>query len=178
MPTQNAALKHIDLKLKKPRVLAFLQNQWFQDPPYIRRVMASSSDPERYRRRLASYALFAGCKSGRVLRYHLGDHWCDRITWENASKEIGDVASSVFPADLHHISLRIEEEKPDIVIGFGKVACDALDTIRIRMFKHLPFIEYMVAPHPTARFIDVGASLRSIRTQLQNLQKTHDLDQK
>ena len=156
-----------DVKLLRPRVLGILQNQWFQDPPYIKRLIAASKDPERYRRRLIEFALFRGCKSGRVLRQHLGD-WCDRITWENASKEIGDCASSIFPADLKHIRARIDEESPDVVVGFGNVSHEALDAVAYSRGR-TPYPIYLKAPHPAARMIDIAFQFQQLRKQLESI---------
>src|SRR5688572_11378836 len=99
-------------------VVAIMQNQWFHNPERVRRLMETR--PEA-RERLIAYALFAGCKSGRVLRSVFGD-LCDDFVWEEASREIGDRASSVFTADLAHLRAVVEKHQPRIVLAFGRVA--------------------------------------------------------
>lgn len=156
---------NLPLQQIRPRVLAFLQNQWFQDPPKIRKAIAASKNSEAFRRRLLAYALFAGCRSGRVLKANLGDHWCERIVWENASRHIGDFAASNFPADLKHIAARIAEENPDVVLALGAIAREALLELRVRDTRIV-----FEAPHPTARFIDVAYELRQLRHRLDAVQ--------
>jgi hypothetical protein len=123
------------------KIVAFLQNQWFKDPERVKRLIAQHGD--EYRRRLITYALFLGCKTGRVLRSVFGD-LCDEVLWEESSKEISGNPSEVFPPDLIHIKSVLVMEEPDIVIAFGKIACQAVQ----------PLVEaerYIAAPHPAAR---------------------------
>jgi hypothetical protein len=148
--------------------MGILQNSWFYDPPKIRRMLAYKTDlveRERLRRRLCTYALFAGCKCGRMLREGLGDKLCDAIVWENASKEFGDLSSASFPPDLKHLYSRIREEQPQIVIAFGKVAQEGVDKVSSGIAQHCA-VRIIECPHPTARAADVLPKLRWVRRQL------------
>lgn len=157
----------------RPKVLGLLQNEWVYDPPRLKKAMEFSNNPEAFRRRMISYALFAGCKTGRVLVSAFGDTWRQRITWENASKEIGDVASSAFPADVPHIVARIQEELPDVVIAFGKVAQEGMaEAIHRNLVENVLVIR---APHPCARHSTVLEELRAARRRLEAFDFHHDL---
>lgn len=156
-----------------------MQNQWFFDPPRIQKAMASATDPVKYRKRLLSYALFSGCKSGRMLRQHLGDKWCDRIIWENASDRIGDCASSVFPADMKHLKNLVGTEQPDIIVGFGKVACNAFlgdyeeHATVTELLWHGAAFAFVATTHPTARGERVGGELQECARELDRLERKY-----
>lgn len=130
-------------------ILAILQNQWFKDPDHVRRLI-EKCEPERrvrYRRKMIEYALFAGCKTGKVLKKVLGPHLCEQIVWEEASPRIGGHASSSFPADLDHLRTVIAEVDPRIIIAFGSIAAVGLMSLQdLTGTRTLIF-----APHPTAR---------------------------
>ncbi len=139
-----------------------MQNQWFRDPARVRALLTRhDNDPERrytFRQRLIARALFAGCKSGRNLIRTFGEG-CNTIVWEEASPEIGSHSSACFPADLDHIRAILERERPDVVIGFGKIACEALRTFSCNLVE---------APHPAARDANVLARLRDARQSLEH----------
>lgn len=140
------------------KVLAILQNQYFNDPDRVRATLARH--PEA-RRRMIHFALFAGCKTGRVLKAVFGAR-CNEIVWEEASPEIGGQASSVFPADRAHLQAVLADVNPDIVLGFGRIACDGLEGL-------VTPNKLIIGPHPTARHADAIAQLKkmAIRLELQ-----------
>lgn len=140
------------------KILGVLQNQWFHHPDRVRAMLAKSDQPAKLRRMLIARALFAGCRTGINLRKTFGE-WCDRIVWDEASPEIGGKASSVFPADIAHLTGLLLELQPVAVIGFGTVACDALA-------KLCPEI-LIRAPHPTNRAGDTLRLLFAARTALE-----------
>lgn len=140
-------------------VLAILQNQWFRDPERVRAFIERR--PE-LRRNFIRRALFVGCRTGRVLKAGLGEEWCRKIVWEEASPQIGGEASARFPADLDHLCALLAEVKPDIAIALGKVASDAITTL-------VPTTKRIIGPHPTARGVDTIAVLRDIRVRLENI---------
>lgn len=148
------------------RILAILQNQWVKNPERVRAAIAASKDPVAYRRRFNAYALFAGCMTGRRLRKEFGD-LCDTIVWEEASPEIGGHAASSFPADLDHIRASIADVKPRIVIGFGKIASDALNIIGPSL--DLPDVFMIHCQHPTARGASSLPSLANAASLLRDL---------
>lgn len=153
----------------KPVVLGIMQNQWFKDPERVRRMLSAPTADPKLRRRLIAYSLFAGCKSGRVLRKTLGTEWCERILWDEASLEIGGHAASVFPADLLHIRALIDREKPSLVVAFGKIAVDAVFALDGAM------PPLLAAPHPAARQPDTEVRLRAIRATLDDFYPTVDI---
>lgn len=150
------------------KVLAFLQNQWFSDPEKVRAILARR--PEA-RQRIITYGLFAGCRTGRVLKDGLGGEWCRKIVWEEASPEIGGEASSSFPADRLHILAAIERTKPTAIIALGKIAADAVlhEEAHIRdLVQH--GITILTGPHPTARGIDALGFLCNVRVVLDTIE--------
>jgi hypothetical protein len=144
-------------------ILAVMQNQWFHNPERVKAAIARAKNPEAYRRRMIEWALFAGCKSGRVLKRVFGEHRCEEIIWEESSREIGSSASSVFPADVAHLRNVLQHFNPAIVLGFGKVACDGL---RQAFDTSAPMPVFIEAPHPTARQTDVMERLWVARRRL------------
>jgi len=148
------------------KILAFMQNQWLKDPERHKRTMQRYIDrgkpelAEDLRRRMIHYALFAGCRTGQILKKFLGDDVCSKIIWDEASKEVGGHSSSCFKADHDHMRSRIDEEKPGIVIAFGKIAGDALDKLS-------PTEVYrIIMPHPTGRAKNTLAGYPKLRRVL------------
>lgn len=137
------------------KILAVMQNQWFRDPEAVRRIMGKRP---QWRRQLIARFLFAGCRSGRVLKSVFGER-INEIVWEEASPEIGGHASSAFPADPVHLRAVLDDVKPDVVLAFGKIASNALLDL-------VPAEKLVVGPHPTARGPDVMPLLRAMQNQL------------
>lgn len=138
-------------------VLAIMQNQWFKNPERVRRMFARH--PEQ-RERIVEIFLFAGCKSGRVLKQVFGATLCGAIIWEEASTYIGDKASSVFHADYDHLRRVVHKHDPKVVLAFGKVASGAVGCI-------LPAHKIIAGPHPAARQPDTLERLRVMRERLE-----------
>ena len=148
------------------KIVAFLQNQWFRDPDAARRMYERSSHP---RHRLNARCLFAGCKTGRVLRKVFGD-LCDDIIWENASAEIGGCSSSAFDPDLSHMADVICEHRPDVVLVFGTYAQAGLAKAEILMGDAMPDRVFRL-PHPISRIRGGLQRLRDAATTLQTIQQ-------
>lgn len=146
------------------KVLAVLQNQWFNDPDRVRATLARY--PEA-RRRMIHFALFAGCKTGRILKAVFGAR-CNEIVWEEASPKIGGQASSVFPADRAHLQAVLADVKPDVVLGFGRIACDGLAGL-------VPDARLIIGPHPTARNSEVFAQLKNVAARLEVILQTSEM---
>lgn len=140
-------------------VLCILQNQWVRDPARVRAMIVSNGPA--WHDRFVTYALFAGCKTGRQLEAAFGKERLARCVFMEASPEIGGKASSQFPADLEHILAGIDRHRPQVIIGFGQIACKALRTLAPPM----PIIE---APHPAARGKDTMTRLRVCAELLDN----------
>jgi hypothetical protein len=126
--------------------VAFLQNQWFRNPESARRIIDHHGD--RGRRFLIEFALFRGCLTGRrILQAFNGK---PDVRWEEASTEITGQASACPPADLAHMRRVLEEERPRIVMAFGRVACDAFRAIAAESGS-TPEYALICGPHPAAR---------------------------
>lgn len=143
----------------KVKILAVLQNMWVKDPERVREIIERTP---QVRRRMITYSLFAGCRTGRVLRQVFGEDCSRRFVWDEASRAIGGDSKTVFPADLGHLRAVLAEVKPNIVLGFGRIACDALALL-------VPGEDLLVGPHPTARQADTLARLRIMATCLDNM---------
>lgn len=157
------------------KVLAILQNAWFHDPDRVRAIMRATEErhgtqaARELKRKFCARALFAGCRTGQVLRMTLGDEWCRKIEWENASPELGAFSASRFPADHEHIRQALKDANPDVVLAYGKIASDAL--IPIMEMTGLRRRALITGPHPTARQTDTWARLREMRERLDQLQE-------
>lgn len=143
------------------KILAFLQNMWVRDPERVKFTIAR--DGEEFRRRFMTYALFAGCLTGRRLKAAFGER-CEDIVWEEVSREIGGKSSSVFPPDFKHIYQRLDEEQPSVVMAFGKIACDAMPCA----ISHRN-IKVILGPHPAARHQTVTQELAAMAAELSSL---------
>jgi hypothetical protein len=142
-------------------ILGVMQNMWVRDPEKVKRQLAASAHPEELRRRLIAYALFAGCKSGRVLKAVFGEELCERIIWEEASREIGGHSASVFPPDIPHLRQVIGAlPVPSILVLFGEIAQRGV--IEAGTGGHY----YVCAPHPAARRPDTMDKLRKVYDRL------------
>jgi len=137
------------------KIRAFLQNQWFKDPERVRAIYARH--PE-HRQGLTARFLFMSV-TGKRLRAAFGDVIED-IVWENASPEIGGKSSASFRADLKHMVKLIEDEKPDVILAFGKSATEAIDEID-------PKILCICGPHPAARQPNTREKLAEMANKLQ-----------
>ncbi len=138
------------------KILAFLQNMWLNEPDRARASIEKYG--ESYRRRLIVFALFAGCLTGRRLKKAFGEELCRQIVWEEASKVIEDKASTFVPPDLEHMLARCRDEKPDIVILFGKANAALCKDVLLAIAPN----HVICAPHPAARQVDVPEQLAKV----------------
>jgi hypothetical protein len=142
-------------------ILAFMQNMWVRDPRRVQAMIDRQPDEVKrreFRSQIIKRLLFAGCKSGRVLRSVFGD-WCDKIIWEEASPLIAGDSRTICPPDAAHINQALIYHAPSIVITFGKIAGDAVAPL----WNNSQFIR---APHPAARQPDTRAKLMVARDRL------------
>jgi hypothetical protein len=146
------------------KVLAFLQNQWVNEPE---KVVAMIARTPKVRPRLIKYALFQSL-TGHRLKQVFGDE-CLEWEWDNASPQIGSHSASCFPADPEHIKAVLEEHKPDVVLTFGKVASDALK-------KTCDNFKLIVGPHPAARKDDILAKLEEMADALKEYRDENVLE--
>ena len=141
--------------MSEPKVVAFLQNQWFKHPEYWKGLHAKHPDK---REEMIARTLFMGCLTGRRLRTVFGEAWSETIVWEEISRMIGGKSNSVFPPSRTHIQGVLDKHEPDVVLVFGRVAERGLawyDGVKI------------IGPHPAARSGAV-AGLERMREELEN----------
>lgn len=145
------------------KVLAFLQNSWFKDPPRMQRQLETTFKGDR--EKFNATWLFFGCTTGKRLNAALGDYWCDRIIWQEASPLIAGFASGSFPADVEHMQECINRHKPDVVIAFGKIAENGLKECRFKK------CQLVISCHPAARHASVCDDLAAVRKKLRTIRK-------
>ncbi len=134
------------------KTVVFLQNMWVKDPVRVRAMIAR--DGEELRERLIVFALFAGCKTGRVLKKVLTDDEIEAIHWEETTREISGDPKEILPVQLDHIKAVLENQKPDVVLTFGRIAADALKAAGCQA-------KMICAPHPAARQPDTLAKIQA-----------------
>lgn len=145
------------------RLLALMQNQWLRNADRHQAHADSLREnftPEqwwRYREKSIPFALFRGCKSGRVLGRNLGD-LCDRITWEETTTRISADPSEVLPIEPLHVQAVFARYCPDAVIAFGGVAIRA--TFKPIACGQISAQHIVYAPHPAVRDPKQGVLLR------------------
>lgn len=130
------------------KIVAFMQNMWVRDPARV--YAAIEHFGEQYRRRAIYNFLFAGCLTGKRLRLALGG-LCEKIVWEESTREITSRPDVIVTADRKHIESVLTEEKPDIVVFFGKIAhqgvwCCGYPVVR--------------SPHPAVRSVALQQEFR------------------
>ena len=142
------------------KVVAFLQNLWVKDPPRVK-LMLEQAEARGQRECMLKVLLFHGGKTGQVLTEYLGAEWCNRIVWEESTRDIGGWPGSVFPVDRMHIEGVLIKHSPQVVIAFGRPAARAVAPWQTKF-------EMWECSHPTARG-SIASSLRNIRDKLDTL---------
>ena len=143
-------------------VLAFLQNMWVKQPDRVKASIAAHG--EEFRLALMRRFLFAGCKTGRNLTKVFGDELLEQFTFEETTREIAGDAKTIFPADREHIRDCIVKHQPRIVVAFGQIAHDAVNSIRTAADGWV----YIAAHHPASRHPASWNSLLAAAAKVQN----------
>lgn len=141
------------------KVLALLQNMWVRDPEKVKRQIARDQTG-KLRARMIYYALFAGCFTGRRLKTALGEAWCEKIIWEEASPVIAGEPKTYYPPDPEHIKSVLEKYQPEVIVCFTK---RGFRIIRELVPLSIPVID---APHPAARGHMVSEDLIQVKVLL------------
>jgi hypothetical protein len=125
----------------KVTIMAFMQNPWF---PYgtEKGIIDRYRTNQEFHRRLLSESM-----SGQRLLMAFGREWFERIWWDNVAPEAADEPRKKTPVDMKHVEAMIQIVKPDLILTFGKMAQEALDTSAGAISKKL-----MYCHHPNARF--------------------------
>lgn len=151
------------------KILGILQNQWFHNPERMKHILATQFKGNR--EKFTRTFLFFGCLTGRRLQNCLGEELCSEIIWEECSPEMGGFAASKFKPDLVHISLTINNLRPNIIIAFGSIAQSAFGCGGITLNQEVCTTHYLQAPHPAARQPDVIAKLCELRETITKIRQ-------
>jgi len=108
-------------------ILVVLQNAWFTD-----------GQPKSHEEWLQG---LWGSVTGQRLKSMLPDQ-ADDVEVINASPRVGSAPTDSFPPDLEHIRAALTKYRPRVILGCGKLACNALRELRV---------EFITAPHPAWR---------------------------
>lgn len=145
------------------KVLAILQNTWARDPERVTESL------ERFakmgiRHKFVAKLLFSGSLTGRRIQAAFGSYVDDMI-FEEASPLVTGVSSGSPKADLDHIFEFIGRHQPDVIIGFGRTACDAVAALvssgRLDMAFH-----FIRTVHPACRDGSTFEQLQKAAQQL------------
>lgn len=136
------------------KILAFQQNPWARES--VRANAQAKRFGHRWTRRFIAVYM-PKSHSGRRLKAAFGELF-DLIVWDNVSPVIADHASGNPGPDVIHVLRMLQEEQPDIVLAFGRVASETLQ----RMWNG-PLI---CGPHPAARQEGVTRRLKSMADEL------------
>lgn len=145
--------------MNSPVILAFLQNQYFNQPERVAKLYAEHGTTPEGRAKLNAMLLFLKSLTGRRLKSAFGEELCNKIIWEEASKDVGSVASHCPDPDPQHIKQCIEHFSPDIVLAFGKVAQSGVSSACGDMIINFRYFE---GPHPAARHATVISDLKAM----------------
>jgi hypothetical protein len=161
--------------LRPLKVVAFLQCLWVNDPGRVKPMLDDHERryPDTGRERMLYRLLFHGGKTGTMLEDHLGEKWCQAITWEEITREVGSHSSAKFPPQFHHIEAVLAKHQPTVVVAFGIPAKQALQ--RVHGLLPAPKAWNLVAaPHPAARGESTAWALQSLRKHLDALAALYD----
>jgi hypothetical protein len=154
------------------KVLAILQNQWFNDPVGAERVYARHAGDWDRRAKLNAAYLFFGCLTGKRILAAFGEDMRFKIIWEEASPKKAGKSSGAFPADPQHIRTIIEHHKPDVVLTFGRIAANGLlSALRILDSAKTTRFAVIGGPHPAARHATVCAELAAMAAELRRYEE-------
>lgn len=152
-----------------------MQNQWFKDPEKTKKFLEEFGKRrgktfEETRREWIPRFLFMGCKTGKILQKYLGEVLCDEIIWEEVSKEMGSHSSSIFPADIIHMSNTIVEIKPNVLILMGKISLEGYRQLNRKHATSFRPKHVFEVCHPAARnFHLVKNELLNLKDELYKL---------
>ena len=147
------------------KIAGLLQNQWFKNPERAAESLGHlvARHGPAMRNEWIARMLFYSCQTGKILRSCLGSELCERIIWEEASPVIHGNPRTAPPADLAHLRAFFDRVKPDWVVGFGRIACDAILELDVEA--------YILCPHPTSRGADRFEKIRSAGIALRKLER-------
>lgn len=148
------------------KIIAFLQNPWFNPHVHERHIQMYRDDPDFHRRVLARSA------TGRALVRALGQEIYDQILWDNANPRHGEKRDAQFPPDAAHMARRVIEFEPDVVLLFGRQAVSGWELVRHTydcLSTRRPRV--LASAHPMARG-SVARHLEKIAAEVKKLCKS------
>jgi hypothetical protein len=126
--------------MREPKILAFMQNPWFTPGTSKEIIDKYRTDQEFHRR------LLARCMSGNRLLTAFGSTMFNRIWWDNVAPTAAIEAAGITDVDPIHVETVITDQKPDLILTFGKLAEQVLDGSIVAHD-----IDYLCCHHPNAR---------------------------
>jgi hypothetical protein len=126
--------------MKDPKILAFMQNPWFEPGTRPEITDKYRTDQEFHRR------LLARTMSGGRLLQAFGPDMFGKIWWDNVAPAAAFEAAGKTDVDAQHVERVINEVRPDLIITFGILAEEAVDNSILATD-----IDYMCCHHPNAR---------------------------
>lgn len=150
--------------MSEVKILAFLQCQWFRNPYAVREIYRKYAGDLDRRAKLNSRFLFRESLTGRRLSQAFGE-LCRDIIWEEVSTEIGGASSAVFTSDIEHMCSVLNHHRPNIVLAFGRIASDAMQSIECDG-ADAPY-KVIYGPHPASRHQSVTSDLREMFRKVQ-----------
>lgn len=132
------------------KIVAFLQNMWVKDPVRIQGILDLHPHSREF---IIRHLLFRKCRTGKILKATLGTQLCELIVWEETTMKVAGDATTIFPPDYDHIQRVINKHSPDVVIGMGKVAAQAVFKVANEMMRGAQDFQFnfFSVPHPCAR---------------------------
>lgn len=130
-----------------PTILVVLQNAWCApDKPLWKNELEWES------------RLWASHTGRRLVRMLPKNAQCIPV---NSSREVGTTLQETFEPDIEWLRFCYQFHRPDLVVGFGKIAQAGL------IQAHIPHVP---APHPAWRQLSIPMEKRVRRLLIRNLQ--------
>lgn len=122
------------------KIVAFLQNPWFKEGTAERHILMYRDD-QVFHRKVLQMSM-----SGGRLWIAFGSELYNQIWWDNTSWRPSVTSSGVKNIDMEHVRKVISEQRPGLVLCFGRQAEHA-----VNIAFDYPWYERMVCHHPNAR---------------------------
>jgi len=122
-------------------IVAFLQNPGFK-PGTPMTIVDKYKSQQQFHRELLETTM-----SGARLKVAFGEYWFNRIWWDNANPNIPTYGMERLDPDILHIEKVIADQKPKLVLTFGKQAERGVSSSIAAIA-----LKVMSCHHPNARF--------------------------
>jgi hypothetical protein len=149
------------------KILAFLQNQWFENPERAEALYARWGPEKRHK---LNAMLLAASPTGRRLERSFGDLYGE-ILWDEASLVRSARPNVRVKADPEHMARVLVAERPKVVLLFGAVAQDGWGPTLSIAGPLLGGYEMIMlrGPHPVARGKDTRPELDAMAASVRGM---------